>query len=87
MPATGQQPHMHDIEAGKQIVSERAVAQSGEEQSSSFSTECGKVIHNSNSRALCRSLIGQENSHHPLNRSDAKLKPITTKSLMPQAAS
>ena len=25
-----------------------------------------------------RSVIGPENSHHPLNQSDAKLKPLTT---------
>ena len=35
-----------------------------------------KVIRDCNGFALLRSVIGLENSHHPLNQSDAKLKPI-----------
>ena len=31
--------------------------------------------------ALLRSVIGPENSHHSLNQSDAKLKPIMNRSL------
>ena len=40
-----------------------------------------KVIRNSVGFALLRSVIGQENSRHPLRQSDAKLKPIATWSL------
>ena len=40
-----------------------------------------KVIRNCIGFALLRSVIGLENSRHPLNQSDAKLKPIATWSL------
>ena len=37
-----------------------------------------KVIRDYIGFALLRSVIGLENSRHPLNQSDAKLKPIAT---------
>ena len=37
-----------------------------------------KVIRDCIGFALLRSVIGLENSRHPLNQSDAKLKPIAT---------
>ena len=40
-----------------------------------------KVIWDRIGFALLRSVIGLENSRHPLNQSDAKLKPIATWSL------
>ena len=40
-----------------------------------------KVIRDCIGFALLRSVIGLENSRHPLNQSDAKLKPIATWSL------
>ena len=40
-----------------------------------------KVIRDYIGFALLRSVIGLENSRHPLNQSDAKLKPIATWSL------
>ena len=42
-----------------------------------FST-VSKVIQDCIGFALLRSVIGLENSHHPLNQSDAKLKAIVT---------
>ena len=41
-----------------------------------------KVIRDYIGFALLRSVIGLENSRHPLNQSDAKLKPIATWSLV-----
>ena len=40
-----------------------------------------KVIRDCIGFALLRSVIGLENLRHPLNQSDAKVKPITTWSL------
>ena len=36
---------------------------------------------------LLRSVIGQENSHHPLSQPDGKVRPIATSSLALQAVS